>query len=69
MTAAALNMPVPRPSARAPEVATRSWGFDPRALHDHFWALHGVRVVRRGSGRFGSKVVASFFSFCARKKK
>ncbi len=26
------------------------WGLDARAMHDHFWAAHGVEVVRRGAG-------------------
>ncbi|MHC4652246.1 MAG: sugar transferase [Planctomycetota bacterium] len=45
-------MPVPCPTTVASEGATPAWGFEPRELHDHFWALHGMRVVRRGAGRF-----------------
>ena len=27
------------------------WGLDGRALHDQFWAAHGLQVVRRGADR------------------
>jgi len=46
-------MSTPAPQARSdPQPADRDraprlWGLDPRSLHDHYWAGHGVCVVRR----------------------
>jgi lipopolysaccharide/colanic/teichoic acid biosynthesis glycosyltransferase len=52
VTAATSNLAVPCPPAGAPDEAPLVWGLRARGLHDHFWAAHGVRVVRRGAGRF-----------------
>ncbi|MHC4416230.1 MAG: sugar transferase [Planctomycetota bacterium] len=38
------------PEAGASRPAPTVWGLDARGLHDHYWAAHGVKVVRRGVG-------------------
>ncbi|MHC5006983.1 MAG: sugar transferase [Planctomycetota bacterium] len=59
MTVAAVKLPTPAPAPTAPPTPALTeeppaWGLDARGLHDHFWTVHGVRVVRRGAGRFDS---------------
>jgi lipopolysaccharide/colanic/teichoic acid biosynthesis glycosyltransferase len=54
VTVAAVKLPAPAPAPPAPARAEESpaWGLDARGLHDHFWTIHGVRVVRRDADRF-----------------
>ncbi|MHC4709711.1 MAG: hypothetical protein ACYTA3_04630, partial [Planctomycetota bacterium] len=54
MTVAAVKLPAPAPAPPAPARTEESpaWGLDARGLHDHFWTIHGVRMVRRGADRF-----------------
>jgi len=53
VTVAAVKLPTPAPPppAGARTEEPPAWGLDARGLHDHFWTIHGVRVVRRGAGR------------------
>ncbi len=57
MTATSLKRPAPEvPPGECPQTPSL-WGFDPRALHDHFWATQGVPVVRGGAA--GCQIVAA----------
>jgi lipopolysaccharide/colanic/teichoic acid biosynthesis glycosyltransferase len=60
VTAAAVKLPAPAATAQHRGEVPSVWTLVARGRHDHFWATHGVRVVRRGADPFAHAGVKAY---------